>query len=62
MEKVSLDISREEKLSGTVRSFLVLCEPHKWFKEKDAMKNAWVGIAKALEFILKLSHSFGLIH
>ena len=48
MEKVSLDISREEKLSGTVRSFLVLCEPHKWFKEKDAMKNAWVGIAKAL--------------
>ena len=62
MEKVSLDISREEKVSETVRSFSVLYESQKEFKENDAMKNAWDGVAAALEFILKLSHSFGLIH
>ena len=32
------------------------------FEVKDALKNACNGIATALEFILKLSHSFGLIH
>ena len=32
------------------------------FEVKDAMKNACNGVATALEFILKLSHSFGLIH
>ena len=62
MEKVFLDISRKEELSETVRRFSVLYESHKGFKEKDAMKNAWDGVATALEFILKLSHSFGLIH
>ena len=66
MEKVSLDISREEELSETVRNFSVLYgKPHKGFKEKDAMKNAWDGVAfilrfiLLLEFILKFSHSFG---
>ena len=43
MEKVSLDISREEELSETVRSFPVLYDKsHKGFKEKDAVKNAWI--------------------
>ena len=32
------------------------------FEVKDATKNACNGVATALEFILKLSHSFGLIH
>ena len=54
MEKVSLDISRKEELSETVRRFSVLYESHKGFKEKDAMKHAWDGVATALEFILKL--------
>ena len=61
MENISLDISWEE-LSETVRSFSVLCEYRKDFKVKDNMKNACDGIATALEFILKLSQSFGLIH
>ena len=62
MEKISLNISREEELSETVKSFSVLYEYHKGFKVKDAMKNACDVIATALEFILKPSHSFGLIH
>ena len=45
-------ISREEELSETVRSFLVLYDKsHKGFKEGDAVKNAWDGVIKALEFI-----------
>ena len=52
MEKVSLDISREEELLKTVRSFPVLYDkPHKSFKEKDLVKNAWNGVATTLEFI-----------
>ena len=52
MEKVSLDISREEELLETVRSFLVLYDkPHKSFKEKDVVKNAWNGVAMTLEVI-----------
>ena len=52
MEKFSLDISRQEELSETVRSFPVLYDKsHKRFKEKDAMKNACDGVATALEFI-----------
>ena len=43
MEKVSLDISRKEELSEKVRSFSILYESHKGFKEKDAMKNGWDG-------------------
>ena len=62
MEKISLDISREEELSEAVRIFSVLYEYHKGFKVEDAMENGWNGIAKALRFILKLFHSFGLIH
>ena len=53
MEKVSHLISREELLE-TVRSLSVLYKSPKWFKEKDAIKNAWDGIATTLEFILKL--------
>ena len=62
MDKISLDISWEEELSETVSRFSVLYEYQKEFKVKDTMKNAWDGITTALEFILKLSHSFGLIH
>ena len=52
MEKVSPEISREEELSETVRSFPVLYEKsYKGNKEKDAMKNAWDAVATALEFI-----------
>ena len=52
MEKVSLDISREEELSATVRSFQFSHDKsRKRFKEKDALKNAWDGFATALEFI-----------
>ena len=38
MERASLDISRDEELLETVRSFSVLYEHHKGFKERDAMK------------------------
>ena len=52
MEKVSPEISREEELSETVRSFPVLYDKsHKGFKEKDAVKNAWDGVVTALKFI-----------
>ena len=44
-----------------VRSFSVLYESHKGFKEKKAIKTTCDGVSTALEFILKLSHSFGLI-
>ena len=51
MEKVSFDISREEELSETVRNFpLLYGKSHKGFKETDAVKNAWNGVATALEF------------
>ena len=33
MEKVSLEVSREEELSETVRSFSVLHESHKGLKK-----------------------------
>ena len=46
MESVSLDISREDELSETVRSFPALYDKsHKRFKEKDAAKNTWDGVA-----------------
>ena len=52
IEKVSLQISREDELLETVRSFPVLYDKsHEGFKEKDAVKNAWDGVAEALEFI-----------
>ena len=52
MEKDSPEISREEELSETVRSFPVLYDKsHKGFKEKDAMKNAWDAVVTALEYI-----------
>ena len=52
MEKVSLYISREEELLETVRSFSFLYDKsHKGFQEKDAVKNAWDGVAMVLEFI-----------
>ena len=61
MEKVSLEISREEELSATVRGFPVLYDKfHKEFKEKDAVKNTWV--LTLLFYFLKLFYSFGLIH
>ena len=45
MEKVSLDISREEDLSEIVRSFPVLYgKSHKGFIEKDTVKNVWNGV------------------
>ena len=62
MDQISLGISWEKELLETVRRFSVLYEYHKGLKVKDTMKNAWDGIATALEFILELSHSFGLIH
>ena len=62
MDKISLDISWEEELPETVSRFSVLYEYQKEFKVKDTMKNAWDGITTALEFILKLSHSFSLVH
>ena len=52
MEKVSPEISTEEELSETVRSFPVLYDKsYKGNKEKDVMKNAWDAVAAALEFI-----------
>ena len=52
MEQVSLDISRDEELPETVRSFPIWYDrSHKGFKEKDAVKNAWDGVATALKFI-----------
>ena len=52
MVKVSLDISRKEELSETVRSFPVFYDKsHKGFKEKNAIKNACDGVATAFEFI-----------
>ena len=52
MEKVPLDISREEEQSETVKSFPVLYDkPRKVFQEKVAVKNAWDGVAMALELI-----------
>ena len=64
MEKFSLEISREEELSETVRSFPVLNhKSHKGFKQKDASKNAWDGVATVLEFIQTGNYfSFGLTH
>ena len=66
MEKVSLGISREEELSETVRSFLVLYDKsYKGFKEKDAVKNSWDGVVTVLTLLfrfLKLSYLFGLTH
>ena len=51
MGSVSLDISREDELSETVRTFPALYDKsHKRFKEKDAAKNTWDGIATVLEF------------
>ena len=53
MEKVSLDISRDEELSKTVKSFPVLYDKsQKGFKEKDSVKNAWDRVATAFESIL----------
>ena len=52
MEKVFLDISREDELPETVRNFPVLqVKYHKRFKENDAVNNTWDGVATALEFI-----------
>ena len=52
MTNISPEIFTEEELSETVRGFPVLCDKsRKWFKEKDAMKNAWYGVVTALEFI-----------
>ena len=43
MEKVSREIFREEELSDTVRGFPILYDKFcKWFKEIDAVKNAWM--------------------
>ena len=51
MDKVSLDISREEELWETDRSSPGLQDKsHKGFKEKD-VKNAWDAVATTLEFI-----------
>ena len=51
MEKGFLNKSRAEELKETVRSFPVLYDKsHKGFKEKDAVKNAWNGVATAEEF------------
>ena len=61
MEKVSPEIYREEELSETVRGFQVLYgKSHEGFKEKAAVKNAWV--LTLLFHFFKLSYSFGLIH
>ena len=52
MEKVSPEISNEEELSETVRSFPVFYDmSHKGFKKKDAMKNASYAVVTSLEFI-----------
>ena len=52
IEKISLQISREDELWETVRSFPVLYNRSlEGFKEKDAVKNAWDVVAEALEFI-----------
>ena len=51
MEVVTFDI-REEELSETVKSFPVLYDKsNKGFKEKHAVKNAWDGVATALQFM-----------
>ena len=75
MEKVSFEISREEELPETVRSFPILWgKSYKRFKEKDTVKNAWDAVVTPLKFIptviifiltllfyfLKLSYSFEL--
>ena len=53
MGKVSPDIFREEELSETIRCFTVLYDKfRKGLKEKDAVKNAWHGVVKVLDFIL----------
>ena len=77
MEKVSLDISREEELSETVRSFPALYgKSQKGFKEKDGVKmhemesqrrwNLFKPVntfTLALLFLfLKLSYSFRSTH
>ena len=74
MERVSLDISSNKKLSEIVRSLPVLYDKSRnGFKEKDALKKAWDGVTTAIEFnlavyyfyflyFLKLSYSFGLTH
>ena len=52
MGKVSPDIFREEELSETIRCFTVLYDKfRKGLKEKDAVKNAWHGVVKVLDFI-----------
>ena len=52
MGKVSPDIFREEELWKTVRYFTVLYDKfRKGLKEKDAVKNAWHGVVKLLDFI-----------
>ena len=52
IEKISLQISREDELWETVRSFPVLYNRSlEGFKEKDAVKNAWDVVAEALELI-----------
>ena len=52
MDKVSLDISREEEPWETDRSSPGLQDKsHKGFKEKDVVKNAWDAVATTLEFI-----------
>ena len=52
MEKISLDMSREEELSKNVRSFPVLHDKsYKGFKENYAVKYSWDGVVTALEFI-----------
>ena len=53
MEMVSLEISREEELSETVRQVFRFCtaSPTNGLKEKAAMKNACDGVATALKFI-----------
>ena len=53
MEKVTLDIFREEELSETIKSFPNLqgLKSRKVFKEKYVAKNAWDGVARTVEFI-----------
>ena len=52
MGKVSPEIFSEEELSETVRCFAVLYDKFcKGLKEKDAVKNAWHGVVKVLDFI-----------
>ena len=52
MGKVFPDIFREEELWKTVRYFTVLNDKfRKGLKKKDAVKNAWHGVVKVLDFI-----------